>query len=57
MKIHQVQKKLSRKHDSIPEEIYFIDNTFEFQVRIRFSGKPMTQCTCQSHANVNHVRT
>ena len=41
----------------ILEEIVFIYITFEFQVKISFSGKPMTQHTCQSHVNVNHMRT
>ena len=39
------------------EEIDYIYISFEFQVGIGFSGQLMTQHTCQSHVNVNHVRT
>ena len=30
--------------------------SFEFQVKIGFSGEPITQYTYESHANMNHVR-
>ena len=38
------------------EEIDFTYISFEFQVRIRFSGEPVTQCSHQSRVNENHMR-
>ena len=40
----------------ILEKFYFISSSFEFQVGIRLSGETMTQPSCQSSENVNHVR-
>ena len=53
IKIHQVHQKLQAK-----QLLLFCQTCFLFVLHLSFkqlgfSGEPMTQCTCQSHANMN----
>ena len=56
MKIHQVHQKLEAK-----QFLLFCETCFLFVIHLNFkllgfSGEPMTQHTCQSCTNMNHMR-
>ena len=56
IKIHQVHQKIHTK-----QFLLFCLTCFVFVIhlnlkRLGFSGEPMTQYTCESHVNMNHVR-
>ena len=57
-------KEIEQVHQKLQVKQFYFFVSFVFYVvlhlnmkQFRFTGEPMTQQTCQSYANVNHVRT